>query len=64
MKTDYTFYIYSRQVVACNYNALGFYEFYGLNNDIVAKINSPKIKLPKDNAKAWAKLYDLFSDKE
>jgi hypothetical protein len=63
MKTDYTFRINNTQVVACNYNALGFYEFYGLGNEIVAKITSPKIKLPKDNAKAWAKLYDIFSDK-
>jgi hypothetical protein len=62
MKTNYSFKINGLLVVACNYNPRGFYEFYGLGSEIVAKINSPKIKLPKDNSKAWAKLYDTFSD--
>jgi len=49
-------------VVSYNYNEKGYYEFYDIHSRIVATISSEKLRLPKDNDKAWNKLANLFGD--
>jgi len=48
---------------SCNYNEhRKQYEFYDTQARITATISSDRIKLPKDNAKAWEKLDTIFGD--
>jgi hypothetical protein len=49
-------------IVASNYNLKGFYEFYNIHGQLTATITSKRLKLSKDNAKAWQRLATLFSD--
>ena len=51
-------------IASSNYNEKGYYEFYDIHSRIVATITSDKLRLPKDNSKAWNKLANLFGDSE
>lgn len=49
-------------IVASNYNPKGFYEFYDIKGRLAVTITSKRLRLPKDNSKAWNRLAVLFSD--
>jgi hypothetical protein len=48
---------------ACNYNEhKKHYEFYNVQSQLTATITSQRIRLPKDNNKAWERLANTFGD--
>jgi hypothetical protein len=50
-------------IASSNYNEYKkHYEFYDIHSRLVATISSKRLRLPKDNNKAWGKIADLFGD--
>jgi hypothetical protein len=50
-------------IAAANYNEYKCqYEFYDLHARLTATITSQRIRLPKDNNKAWERLANTFGE--